>query len=170
MIQGELSLFGSLLQASTIQHSVFAPKNYPTATIKALEHSGNNKTLPETIAKSVNPSQTVIMVKDLHSGIQGLGRVCGILQPAFETVNEFSFDLRLREFHPVSRICKVLGPNSPNSPFRLDPSWKYISFAVPNPTIMGRSIRRLKQPGRVSDNADPRSEKLWQEYVWKTPG
>jgi hypothetical protein len=105
VIQGTISLFGSPLHASTGHHRVYAPKNHPVATIEAIEAPEdieNRKPLPMSLASSVNQSQTVIMVQDLNSGIQGLAKIYGIQQSNFETLNELKFDFKLREFHPVS--------------------------------------------------------------------
>lgn len=106
VLQGTISLFSSLLHASTGHYRVYAPKNYPVATIEAIEapkELENRTPLPAFLESSVNQSQTVIMVQDLHSGIQGLAKIFGIQQSTFETLNELQFDFKLREFHPVSR-------------------------------------------------------------------
>jgi polynucleotide 5'-hydroxyl-kinase GRC3/NOL9 len=105
VVQGTISLFGSLLHTSTRRHRVYAPKNHPVARIEAIEapkEIENRMSLPMFLASSVNQSQTVIMVQDLNSGIQGLAKICGIQQSDFETLNELKFDFKLREFHPVS--------------------------------------------------------------------
>lgn len=109
VIQGSVSLFGSLLEASPNSHAIYAPKTYPTATIEALESMPtiiSGLSLPPVIPALIEPHQVVILLKDLSSGVQGLGRICGFLQGAFEVPHEYEFNFRLREFHPV-RVFKV---------------------------------------------------------------
>lgn len=137
VIQGTILLFGSLLHASTVHHRVYAPKNYPVATIEAIEAQKEmqaRKQLPAFLESSVNQSQTVIMVQDLHSGIQGLAKICGIQQSTFETLNELQFDFKLREFHPVSRqeiphssssSFQILHGSAAHPPFQKPSNWTY---------------------------------------------
>jgi polynucleotide 5'-hydroxyl-kinase GRC3/NOL9 len=104
VLQGSVSLFGSITPASSIRHSVYAPKNYPTATMESIEYlrrSSVNPKIPVFMEPLVTESDAVLQIEDLHSGVQGLYQVCPIHLAIFEGPIETQFDFRLRQFFPV---------------------------------------------------------------------
>jgi polynucleotide 5'-hydroxyl-kinase GRC3/NOL9 len=104
VLQGSISLFGSIIPASSIRHPVYAPKNYPIATIASIEYlrqSPVNPTLPAFMEGLVSESDAILEIEDLHSGVQGLYQVCPIHLAIFEGPVETKFDFKLRQFFPV---------------------------------------------------------------------
>lgn len=105
VLQGSILLFGSALHASSVAHSVFAPKSYPMATVSVLSDQvlcSQPQPLPEKIKDIVTACDVVIKLEDLKSGIQSLADICGDRNILFEALPEFKFNFKLHEFFPVS--------------------------------------------------------------------
>ena len=111
VLQGSISLFGSVIPASSTRHSIYAPKNYPLATMECIAHSnapGMQSMVPDFMKNTVTASDAVLIIEDLCSGVQGLRQVCASHVAIFEAPNDFRFDFRLREFFPVCQPQVVL--------------------------------------------------------------
>lgn len=105
VLQGSIILSGTRLNPSSTSHPVFAPTNYPIATIKVLQQSRNQPfgkiSLPDFLMDKAHSNDVIIRIQDLGSGIRKLGRVCGLDPSLFERQAE-SIDFGLQEFFPVN--------------------------------------------------------------------
>jgi hypothetical protein len=104
VLQGSISVFGSIIPPSSIRHQIYAPKNYPIATMESIEYfkrSSVNPTLPTFMKELVTESDAILEIEDLHSGVQGLYQVCPVHLAIFEVPIETGFDFKLRQFFPV---------------------------------------------------------------------
>jgi hypothetical protein len=120
VLQGSISLFGSIIPASPIRHQVYAPKNYPSATIESIEYLNRypaTPTVPTFIKELVTESDAVIQIEDLQSGVQGLHQVCPTHMAIFEAPVGASFDFKLREFFPVCPPRRFLVPSNAHRSF-----------------------------------------------------
>jgi hypothetical protein len=108
LIHGQISLFGSTINASATRHMIYAPVNYPTATIEATGESRNSSeysSLPQDIAKRAEQTDSVLVIEDLSSGVEGLNQICGGNHNAkFQSLSDTQFPFGLRQFFPVSKI------------------------------------------------------------------
>jgi len=109
LLQGGVTLFGTTLYPSTTQHSIFAPRSYPVATITAGDNSSSHPLLsgatwlPKNLGGSVTPDHTILLLQDLDCGIEGLGRVCKTFANVFEIDSDYQgVDFGLAQFRPVS--------------------------------------------------------------------
>ncbi|CCA67460.1 hypothetical protein PIIN_01290 [Serendipita indica DSM 11827] len=103
VLQGSISLLGSTISASPIEHPVFASKDYPTATIEALEaDSAPFAPPPAKIADAVSSDHILISIQDLNSGIEGLMKLFDSHASIFTSRSDFG-DWGLREFFPIQR-------------------------------------------------------------------
>ena len=104
VLQGSISVFGSIIPASSIRHQVYAPQNYPIATMESIEYFTRSSvipTLPPFMEELVTKSDAILEIKDLRSGVQGLYQVCPVHLAVFGGPIETKFDFKLREFFPV---------------------------------------------------------------------
>ena len=109
LLQGEVTLFGTTLHPSTIQHPIFAPRSYPVATITAGDNPSNHPLLSEAtwlsknLGVNVTPDRAILLLQDLDCGIEGLGQVCKTFANVFEIDSDYrEVDFGLAQFRPVS--------------------------------------------------------------------
>jgi len=109
LLQGEVTLFGTTLYPSTTQHSIFAPRSYPVATITAGDNSSRYSLLseatwlPKNLEDNVTPNHAILLLQDLDCGIEGLGRVCKTFANVFDIDSDYlEVDFGLTQFRPVS--------------------------------------------------------------------
>ncbi len=108
LLQGEVTLFGTALYPSTIQHSIFAPRSYPVATITGGDKSSTHPLLseatwlPKKLEGNLTPDHAIFLLQDLDCGIEGLGQVCKTFANVFEIDSDYQgVDFGLTEFQPV---------------------------------------------------------------------
>lgn len=103
VLQGSIELFGSILHPSGTSHLVFAPRSYALPVIAALlPPSHVASTLPEKLRSQVEDYEIVIVIQELNTGVEGLGRVCPTFASVFDGPDDE--DWGIRGFHPVSRL------------------------------------------------------------------
>ena len=109
LLQGEITLFGTALYPSTTQHSIFAPRSYPVATITTSDRSSSHPLLSDALwisknlGDNVTPDHAILLLQDLDCGIEGLGQVCKTFANAFEIDSDYrGIDFGLAQFRPVS--------------------------------------------------------------------
>ncbi|KAG9103033.1 Polynucleotide 5'-hydroxyl-kinase grc3 [Ceratobasidium sp. 370] len=97
LLQGPAELMGVPLLPSETSHRVFAPRSHPIPalsvprvqdTVSARGLSGTHglpHQLPQHIRSLVTPTQSIILVRELPSGVEGLGRIMrpfgGLFEP-----------------------------------------------------------------------------------------
>jgi polynucleotide 5'-hydroxyl-kinase GRC3/NOL9 len=90
VLRGSISLLGTIIQPSRVLHRVFAPRSSPIPVIEALVTHGESSKLlydiPTQITNTVDDGDVVIVLQELRTGIDGLGRVMrtfdGVFYPA----------------------------------------------------------------------------------------
>ena len=108
LLQGEVTLFGTTLYPSTTQHSIFAPRSYPVATITGGDNSSTHPLLseatwlPKKLRENITPDHAIFLLQDLDCGIEGLGQVCKTFANVFEIDSDYrGVDFGLTQFQPV---------------------------------------------------------------------
>ncbi|KAI0643584.1 hypothetical protein C8Q79DRAFT_142877 [Trametes meyenii] len=105
VLQGSVSLAGVTLVPSTTAHPVFAPRSSPIPIVECLPRSSSSSSLSTNIhlptqITALSPQfEAIIMLQELHTGIEGLGRICrpfdGFFSPSRWHRNQLRFDLGL---------------------------------------------------------------------------
>ena len=120
LLQGAVTLYGTTLYPSTIQHSIFAPRSYPVATITGCDNSSTHPLLseatwlPKKLGENVTPDHAVFLLQDLDCGIKGLGQVCKTFANVFEMDSDYQgVDFGLTQFQPVGKFHFPFSSSSP---------------------------------------------------------
>ena len=129
VLRGSISLLGSTIPPSRDLHRVFAPQSSPIPVIEALAaHGESSKSLcdiPTRIATIIDKGDVIIVLQELRTGIEGLGRVMRIFEGVFHHADsEGASDIPLGGVHFVCflvlrgrqlRSCRV--PGFPSRPW-----------------------------------------------------
>lgn len=107
VLRGSISLLGTTIQPSQVLHRVFAPWSSPIPIIEALvAHGESSKSLfdiPSRIMGSVDAGDVVIVVQELRTGIENLGRVIRTFEGVFDQASSEGVpDIPLEGIHLVS--------------------------------------------------------------------
>ncbi|KAF8630247.1 hypothetical protein AX15_003024 [Amanita polypyramis BW_CC] len=85
VLQGTVSLLGTKLGASPKQHHVYAPQSSPVPIIEALSSEPSISSVDRLSQLGLrDTSGTIILIQELRSGVQGLGRVCRTFSGVFD--------------------------------------------------------------------------------------
>ncbi|PVG04867.1 hypothetical protein CPB86DRAFT_803579 [Serendipita vermifera] len=126
LLYGQVTLFGSTIIPSPTRHMIYAPINYPTATIEASigpNHGSRPSLLPPEIAKRIEPVDSVLVIEDSLSGVEGLNLICGgNHNTKFHGFSDFPFAFELHQFFPASKI--IINPISSSIPMQIPTSWR----------------------------------------------
>ena len=122
LLQGVITVLGTPIQPSLHSHRVFSPRSSPLASIEALDMSGigdehNNsfcsegRKLPQRIQNAINASDSIVVIRPLVTGFQGLGKVCRTFDGVFDVgpdIREADGEnvIGVEGFHPV-RTCII---------------------------------------------------------------
>ena len=106
VLRGSISLLGSIIPPSRDLHRVFAPQSSPIPVIEALAaHGESSKSLcdiPTRIATIIDKGDVIIVLQELRTGIEGLGRVMRTFEGVFHQADsEGAFDIPLGGVHFV---------------------------------------------------------------------
>lgn len=111
VLQGAVSLMGSVLAASPTSHRVFAPRSSPIPVLQSTVYRGDGRPLPipERVRSAVGHGMAVILLQELQTDVERLGLVCrtfeGVFSPSRAQSKMPSVDLNLRGAHLVrSRV------------------------------------------------------------------
>ncbi|KAH9887610.1 hypothetical protein C8Q73DRAFT_656603 [Cubamyces lactineus] len=137
VLRGVVSLGGVILTASSTAHPVFAPRSSPIPIIQCLTRRSSQQSvpsfiLPANVAEAASNSDAAIMLQELHTGIEGLGRICrtfdGFFAPSRWWRNQERFDLGLGHVY-------FLPHQTPDvSPLVVPPTWTKATNAVLPPS------------------------------------
>ncbi|KAI0313414.1 hypothetical protein OF83DRAFT_1268857 [Amylostereum chailletii] len=134
---GALSLLGTPLSPSTTVHPIFAPRSSPLPTLTPVPTEAHAKVeadlapLPDRVAQRLRGRETVIVLQEMHSGVEDLGRVVRTFDGVFQAPPEDADPLPLSGISLVSRL--VNHPHRDIQPFHLPPSWSAALDAVSAP-------------------------------------
>lgn len=105
ILRGNILLAGVPLTPSSTAHPVFAPRSSPLPIIQCLPQrsSGPNTPtaldLPASVCAAASEADAVVVLQELYTGIEGLGRICrtfdGFFAPSRWHRNQLRFDLGL---------------------------------------------------------------------------
>jgi polynucleotide 5'-hydroxyl-kinase GRC3/NOL9 len=90
VVHGSVSLLGATVRPSQVVHQVFAPSSSPVSVIQALAaHRESSKSLsdiPARILSTIDEGDVVIVLQELKTGVDGLGRVVRTFESVFDDV------------------------------------------------------------------------------------
>lgn len=121
VLRGSVSLLGVRLHPSRISHRVFAPRSSPIPIIEALSERGESSKstispLPARITSRAGGLDSVVVLQELRSGVEGLGRVVrtfeGVFQPTHFEENDHDFSLSGASIVCFLRIIQSSHANS----------------------------------------------------------
>ncbi|GJE83934.1 polynucleotide 5'-hydroxyl-kinase GRC3 [Phanerochaete sordida] len=126
VLRGAIQLNGVEVTPSLYAHPVFAPRSSPLPIIECAstdEPSGSPAVeLPSRVATSASRAAAVVIIQELRTGVEGLGRVCRTFEDAFQPSrwqrNQTNVDLGLEGVHYITY------QNQDAQPFVVPPSWK----------------------------------------------
>ncbi|KAF7294501.1 Fungal-trans domain-containing protein [Mycena kentingensis (nom. inval.)] len=121
VLRGTASLYGARVPASRTAHEVFAPRSAPIPIITALDAFPTNQDdVPTRLKPAFTGSKTVLVLKALHTGVEGLGRVCRVFEGVFSPP-------RLYQAHKVELVATaalVREPHKDLQPLFFPRSWQ----------------------------------------------
>lgn len=108
VLRGAVSVMGSDVQASPSSHHIFAPRCSPMPIIKAIAYSSSSQIVPGPILQRISPECTAILLEDVVTGVEGLGRVCKLFEGVFGDNSSRDDTLRLSTARMVSPCHSLL--------------------------------------------------------------
>ncbi|KAI0269364.1 hypothetical protein BC834DRAFT_866034 [Gloeopeniophorella convolvens] len=125
VLHGSVSILGATLRPSDSLHHVFAPRSSPIPVIQALASRGESSRsagsdVPPRIQNNLNESDVVIVLQELRTGVEGLGRIVRTFEGVFEGAksDRNSFDMPLEGVHLITETVRGMHA------FHLHPSWE----------------------------------------------
>ncbi|KAH8100156.1 hypothetical protein BXZ70DRAFT_940620 [Cristinia sonorae] len=134
VLRGLVSISGVTLHPSVTSHHVYAPRSSPLPVIEVVsEQSGHHfkeDPLPQRVDSAFADHSAAILLEELHTGVEGLGKVCRTFEDNFTVPesrrNSDNAHLGLHGVHLIST------PPHSVYPFVLPDSWKVgLSSAIP---------------------------------------
>ena len=105
VLRGSMSLLGTILPPSRVLHRVFAPRSSPIPVIEALAARGESSKslhdIPTRITSVIDEGDVIIVLQELRTGIDGLGRVMRTFGGVFHHDPEGASDIPLGGVHFV---------------------------------------------------------------------
>lgn len=88
VVNGSISLCGVTIAASQIAYDVFAPRSSPIPVLQSVVSEPSNSqssqpSLPARIRNSCKTDDAVLIIQELRTGVEGLGRVCKTFDGVF---------------------------------------------------------------------------------------
>ncbi|THH30293.1 hypothetical protein EUX98_g3913 [Antrodiella citrinella] len=87
LLHGLIMLAGVTLRPSSTSHRVFAPKCAAIPVIEALSQAADEEDitadLPERVAAVINQFSAAVLLEELETGVDGLGKVCRTFEDVF---------------------------------------------------------------------------------------
>ncbi|KAJ4476197.1 hypothetical protein J3R30DRAFT_413851 [Lentinula aciculospora] len=122
VVRGSIEIGGAFLYSRS-SHNVFAPRSSPLPCIHVLSTSSSSTRLPPKF-QNVSGDCALIVLQELHTGVEGLGQVCRTFDGVFsvhprDVLNREDEDLQLKGVQIVTHQSKHL------SPLIIPSSWKH---------------------------------------------
>jgi polynucleotide 5'-hydroxyl-kinase GRC3/NOL9 len=87
VLRGSISLLGTIIRPSRVAHRVFAPRSSPIPVIEALVAHGESSQslydIPAQITSIIDEGDVIIVLQELRTGVEGLGRVVRTFEGIF---------------------------------------------------------------------------------------
>ncbi|KAF9442907.1 hypothetical protein P691DRAFT_738484 [Macrolepiota fuliginosa MF-IS2] len=157
LLKGAFAINGTMLRPSTKSHNVFAPRSSP---LPILEGRAGSKVaidaslLPHVIQAHVQPQSALVLLQELRSNVEGLGRVCRI----FDGVYELSGwqDEWISAPFQLDGIYLVKKQTRDTAPFILPPTWS--KALPPSPSSLPNNpIYLIKGPKKCGKSSFART-------------
>ncbi|KAI0759724.1 hypothetical protein BD413DRAFT_617589 [Trametes elegans] len=148
VLRGAIFLAGASLTPSPTAHPVYAPRSSPLPVIQALPRNPSQTAwsiphaAPQQIQEAASQYDAAIMLQELHTGVEGLGRICrtfdGFFAPSRWQRNQARFDLGLDSVY-------FLPLQTPDiKPLTVAPAWAAaIDVALPTADDDAAAQRRV---------------------------
>ncbi|THH10562.1 hypothetical protein EW146_g8330 [Bondarzewia mesenterica] len=131
VLRGSISLLGVTLHPSRTTHHIFAPRSSPIPVIEALTERGESSrtemvSVPDRVRAASGENDSIIMIQEMRTGIEGLGRVVRTFDGIFKPSNkeEDLPQLPISGVHIINRQFRDM------QPFYLPPTWETALSAV----------------------------------------
>ncbi|KAG5649462.1 hypothetical protein H0H81_003675 [Sphagnurus paluster] len=162
VLQGSINHSGVLLSPSRRCHRVFAPRSSPLPLIEGQDSARaiqNIRNLPQSIHPLIARPITLVLLQELHSGVEGLGRICrtfdGVFAPSRWQRSTVSDELQLSGVHLVCpcqesksllTVPQIQSQTRDIQPFELSPSWSRAIASSTTADLTQASVHLIKGP------------------------
>lgn len=153
LIKGSVSVSGVTLEPSKTAHEIFAPRSSPIPILEVVgcdaTSPGLLDTLPSRIKAPITDNVAILLLRELRTGVEGLGRVVRTFEHVFKPSPWLSArsipDLGLAGVYLVRLVCldalkitdtsKCSHQDRDIQPFTLPKSWGLsLSSVLPSPS------------------------------------
>lgn len=114
VLQGSVTFAGVTLCASKRTHRVFAPRSSPVPIMEGSSAGGSIQgltTISDSVKQILNDQTAVVVIHELASGVEGLGKICrtfdGAFHPSRTAENDSHPDFHLLGVHLVKPYCLI---------------------------------------------------------------
>lgn len=114
VLRGSISLLGTIIPPSRVLHRVFASRSSPIPMIEALAANGESSKslydIPTRITSIIDEGDVIIVLQELRTAIEGLGRVMRTFEGIFHQADpEGASDIPLGGVHIVRFVFVLRG-------------------------------------------------------------
>ena len=119
VLQGSISLCGVTIAASRRAHRVFAPRSSPLPVLEGVSGidaiGGLKNSLPGQLHSIIGTNVALVLLQELRTGVEGLGRVCrtfsGVFEPSrWQNNNVLGPSLQIPDVHMVRAHSNAPNP------------------------------------------------------------
>ncbi|KAF8271674.1 hypothetical protein EI94DRAFT_1796800 [Lactarius quietus] len=144
VLYGSVSLLGAIVRPSHVVHRVFAPSSSPIPVIQALAARGESSkslpNIPARILRTIDEGDVVIVLQELQTGVDGLGRVVRTFEGVFDDAHYKGIPVGpLQGVHFTTQAPRGLRA------FRLLPSWE-VALSAPLFSLANETVEFSKLP------------------------
>ncbi|KAI0739314.1 hypothetical protein BC629DRAFT_1600003 [Irpex lacteus] len=123
IVHGSVALAGTELSPASGSHRVFAPWSSPLPAIECLSSRITSNDSPASLSsrlrEAVSGADAVVVIQELRTGVEGLGRICRTFENVFNLPGARpAEDMDLEGVHYVETGTQTLRP------FVVPPSWE----------------------------------------------
>ncbi len=142
VVHGSVALAGAELSPASGSHRVFAPWSSPLPAIECLSSRNNSNGSPVSLSsrlrEAVSGADAVVVIQELRTGVEGLGRICRTFENVFSPPGARpAEDMDLEGVHYVSALSLVL---TASSFIIIGRNWNTNSTSVCCPPVLGTSV------------------------------
>ncbi|KAF8148814.1 hypothetical protein B0H34DRAFT_668226 [Crassisporium funariophilum] len=155
VLHGSISIMGTNLSASHEKHAIYAPRSSPLPIIKTSNKLGGSVLTKDTLSsrlKDIPHSRTVILLQELRTGVEGLGRICRTFEGVFEP-SKWQRSTTIEPFE-IPGLYMVTRQSKEIHPFSLSMSW---SGAIERLSSVNGGIYLVKGPKKCGKSTFART-------------
>lgn len=173
VLQGSLSCSGVVLSASPRTHRVFAPRSSPLPILEGT--LGNSSIsdlyskLPPRLHSLTQTPASLILIQELTTGVEGLGRICrtfdGVFEPSRWQKDDTLGSLQLPGVHMVSTFTSDSYPKSKRISIDHRADQRHPGLFPTDVMGSGTSTTSFRvDRGFYWRASGKRAQKVWQKY------